>query len=307
MFSTRVRLAQLVEFGVYAMGVAMCWPEGARTGLALLAIAALFLLARLVFVAASFAIAWVHRSRRPPGQRIGLVRTIAMVLREWRALLTFNLFYVPWDAAFLRRDPPPARDGVAPVVLVHGYFANRGYFLPLVRRLERAGVRHVSTPNLRSWLASIERFEQELGEAVDRLARDAGRPVILVAHSMGGLAARAYLARRGTANVTRLVTLGSPHRGTRLAPFGVGENARQMRRGSEWLARLETQEGGGPPIEALSIFSWHDNMVAPQEASRLAWAREATVAGVGHLALLVDEGVFELVLRELRAGGAVPG
>ena len=304
MFSTRVRVAQLGELALYLLLLSFAWGGPWNPWLALAFVAAIALAVRLALVLATFGLAWIHRSRRAPERRIGPLRTARMLLREWRALLVFNLLYVPWDRFFLGREPQP-REGVA-VVLVHGYLANRGYWRPFVRRLGRAGVEQVFAPNLRSWLAGIDRFEQELGEAVERIAAATGRPVVLVAHSMGGLGARAFMARRGSGAVARLVTLGTPHHGTALAPFGVGDNARQMRRGSAWLAALERGEGAGPPIPALSIFSWHDNMVAPQETSRLAWAREESVPGVGHLDLVVDEAVFGLVLRELRAAGAVP-
>lgn len=51
--------------------------------------------------------------------------------------------------------------------------------------------------------------EQRLGSALDRAKRE-GRPVILVAHSLGSLVAYDYLsARRDTGVVQRLVSLGS--------------------------------------------------------------------------------------------------
>jgi pimeloyl-ACP methyl ester carboxylesterase len=37
---------------------------------------------------------------------------------------------------------------------------------------------------------------------------------------MGGLVARAYLARHGAGRVAKLVTMGSPHHGTSLARLG---------------------------------------------------------------------------------------
>jgi len=46
-----------------------------------------------------------------------------------------------------------------------------------------------------------------------RLRTDGAAPKLVVAHSMGGLIARAALALPGTAHVTRLVALGVPHGG----------------------------------------------------------------------------------------------
>ena len=62
----------------------------------------------------------------------------------------------------------------------------------------------------------------------------------------------------------------------------------------------------GPGCPALSVYTVHDNLVAPQDSSRLAWARNVAIAGVGHIAMLQDERVHEAVAGEiarLRAGG----
>ena len=69
---------------------------------------------------------------------------------------------------------------------------------------------------------------------------------MIVAHSMGGLVARAYLRRHGGAQVARVITLGTPHHGTALANLAPGSNARQMSRPggqpNAWLAQLAASE-----------------------------------------------------------------
>ncbi|HEX4944527.1 MAG TPA: alpha/beta fold hydrolase, partial [Usitatibacteraceae bacterium] len=131
---------------------------------------------------------------------------------------------------------------------------------------------------------------------------------ILVCHSMGGLAARAYLRAHGADRVAGIVTLGSPHHGTVLAVLGAGRNARQMRIGSDFLRDLERSEGeGGPGCAAVSVYTVHDNLVAPQDSSRLAWARNVSLHGVGHLAMLLDARVHQAVVDEVARLRARPG
>jgi pimeloyl-ACP methyl ester carboxylesterase len=109
--------------------------------------------------------------------------------------------------------------------------------------------------------------------------------VILVGHSMGGLVLRAYLRRCGGSKVARIVTLGSPHQGTRLARLGLGRNAQQMRIGSPWLAALGLP-GAVPAARLGSIFSFHDNYVFPQQAcSTLEGAANVAIGGVSHLGM----------------------
>ena len=195
-----------------------------------------------------------------------------------------------------------------PILLVHGYMSSRGYWASLVRWLEARGVTNLHVPNFTSAFSTIERLAQELHEEIERIAAGTGHErVMLVCHSMGGLAARLYMRERGEKRIARLVTLASPHHGTALAVLGVGEHGRQMRRGSDFLASLAASEAARrPAVPALSIYSVHDNLVAPQDTSRLPWARNVAVAGVGHVDLIASGRVYPQLLEEIgasRAGG----
>ncbi len=259
---------------------------------------------RFAIVCASMAISWWYRSPRTAGQRLGPVETLAMVLREWRGLVHLNLVGLPWEGRLMRPDPEPGPLTHPAVILVHGYFVNRGTFRWLLRQLEAHGVGPIFTPNLRSWFAPIERVEEGLAAEVERVAAATGRKVVIVAHSMGGLATRLMLAQRGCDHVERVVTIASPHHGTALARLGVGQNAAQMREGSDFLRALEAWEGAaGPPLAVTSIYSVHDNLVSPQETSRLPWAKNIAVAGHGHIDILASDRVLALVLEELREAG----
>jgi triacylglycerol lipase len=297
MLSTYIRTAQSLELALYAV---LAWALGLGPAAAVLAVAIAFLGARAIFVATGFALAWLHRSPGAAEHRLPPPQAVALFAREYRWLLAFNLLYVPWDRFFVRRDPEPRAGEGTPIVLVHGYFANRGYFRPLVRRLEAEGLGPVFTPNLRSFHAPIERFESELSAHLQRVSAGCGKRAIVIAHSMGGLGVRAHLASHGNRYVERIVTIASPHHGTVLALHSTGAAPRQMRPGSEFLRDLAAREGEGPRIRALSIYSMHDNLVAPPETSRLPWARNVALARLGHLETVHAQETFALVLAELR-------
>ena len=114
--------------------------------------------------------------------------------------------------------------------------------------------------------------------AVETLCAAAGAPkLVIVAHSMGGLVARAWLRKHGGARLARVITLGTPHHGTCLASFGVGRNAAQMRRAgpadgleSEWLRALAAGESAATRALVTSIYTHHDNIISPQTSSFLA-------------------------------------
>ena len=94
------------------------------------------------------------------------------------------------------------------------------------------------------------------------------------------------------------MTLGSPHRGTLLAPLGFGRNAFEMRIGGAWLRELEA--GDQLPAEALSVLSHQDNYVfPPATASRLEGARHLELGGVSHLAMVLSPRILGLLRAEL--------
>ncbi len=204
---------------------------------------------------------------------------------------------------WLLRDPAPAPAEV-PVLLLHGVLCNAGVWCGTAQRLAQAGVPAVYTLSYGPPLASIETFAEQLAAKIDAIRAATGaRQVALVGHSMGGLVARAYLRRYGGSGVRVLVTLGTPHHGSVHARSFPGACLGQMRPGSDWLAALNADEGVPPPCPIVSLWSWHDTMVAPQLSSRLAGAAEVTFKGIGHNALLDDPAVSAALLRALAAAG----
>jgi len=306
MFANLVRLALVAEACAW---MALWTWLGASLPAALAATLAGAALLRLAIVALSFALSFATRSPRSPDEELGPAASLALLAGEWGAMLANNFLWLPLERAILRPDPPAAPGGGMPVIVVHGYFSNRGTVSALVRALDRAGAGPVHAPSLPAVLAPIATFAAHLERAVDEVTAATGsRRVILVCHSMGGLCAREYLRTRGASKVAGVVTVGSPHHGTALAALGAGSNAREMRRGSGFLAALAQAEAGGAPCPALSVYTVHDNLVSPQDSSRIGWARNAAIAGVGHLAMLADPRVHRLVADEIvRLRAAAPG
>jgi predicted alpha/beta hydrolase family esterase len=306
MLANYIRFMLLLELVAYsAIGWWLHFLYGWSYATLAAALVAAALGGRLAMVCTTMSIGFAARSPREKGHHINARGTIAMVLREWRAVLGTSLYCFPWDRWALRPDPPAAPTARVPVLMVHGYFSNRGYFRPLVRALESRGVAPIFTPNLRAAFATIEDYVAELHREIERIAAATGQPqVILVCHSMGGLAARLYLCGHGAQRVRKLITIASPHHGTVHARLGAGANARQMHRGSRFITELCEREGEeGPRCGVTSVYSPHDNLVAPQETSRLPWARNIAIPGRGHIDILRSRRLLAVVLKELRECG----
>ena len=187
-----------------------------------------------------------------------------------------------------------------PVLLVHGYLCNSGYWRPLSALLRRVGISHLAL-DLEPLGAGIDDLAQQVQAGVARLCAATGSAqVVIVGHSMGGLVARAYVRRYGSAQVARVVTLGSPHEGTALARFAPGRNGGQMRRGSAWLRDLAAAEANLQRELFISMYSVHDNLIAPQNSSHFGPARNLVFGGIGHVALGRHPRVMEAVLAEVR-------
>lgn len=264
---------------------------------------------RAALVALSYAYAWTWHS---PGPRLSVAQALVMVLGEYAAFVRSFVIVFPFEGWWMGADrlqPPPAgaigsvgaaRHRRPPVLLIHGYGCSRAAWWWLRPRLEAAGWT-VATLNLEPVYASIDDYIEQLARRIDAVLGETGaEKLILVGHSMGGLVARAYLQRFGGARVAGLVTLGTPHQGSRLAVLGVGENARQMRPGSPWLqhvARLPVV------VETTVIYSPHDNFVMPQAHLQLSGTEACAVGEVGHLAMLYSPRVAQALLTALERHG----
>lgn len=256
-----------------------------------------FLGLRLLIVGLTFFLMLAERGVVPPELRLGPLGAVRLVVEELAAMVLIFAVIQPFERFWLGPDrlARPARSR-PPVLLIHGYQCNRGFWFWLRPRLERAGWT-VATHSLEPVYSDIDAYVDGIAGRIDQvLAATGASQVILVGHSMGGLASRAYLRRHGTGKVARLVTLGSPHRGTRLARLGLGPNARQMRIGSPWLQGLSAPL----PPTSVSIYSCHDNYVFPQQAcSTLEGAANIAIGGVSHLGMAFSPRVLGSLLGAL--------
>ncbi len=238
------------------------------------------------------AMTWVFASAYPsPARRLTIGESFRMITGEYLAFLLAFVFIQPFERLWMGSDR--IRPEKQPLLLVHGYGCSRGVWWFLRRRFEAAG-HVVATVSLAPPYTSIGKLVPQLAQRVDEVCRATGADqVILVAHSMGGLVCRSYLARHGRERVARLITIASPHSGSELARIGIGKNAREMEPGSQWLNDLAAEEVLVPTV---SLRTPHDNYVMPQDNQRLLGAQDVELAGIGHLATLFSRRTAREVL-----------
>ena len=236
-----------------------------------------------------------------------------VLLRAWLVEVVHAVRIFGWRQPFASSREPDVTEGFDPrrvgVVLVHGYVCNRGFWAPWVARLRAQG-HCVIAPNLEPVFASIDDYAQIIEAAVQQATHLTGRAPVLVCHSMGGVAARAWLrAGRDDASgaapridrVAHVVTLGSPHHGTWLARLSGTPNGRQMRLDSHWLRELAADSDAAWAERFICWWSDCDNIVFPAPTAALPGADNRCCAGAAHVALAFDPRVMGETLRWLRA------
>jgi triacylglycerol esterase/lipase EstA (alpha/beta hydrolase family) len=278
-------------------GVLGAWPVALAAG------AGVVLLVRVAITANNFVMTARFASVTPDSFRLGLVARLRLFAEEFMATLLHSSWFM---ARATPRERIYAGSAHPPVLLLHGYGCNSGYWAHLTPLLDAARISHAAL-DLEPVLGAIDDYVPLVQRACASLCtKTNASKVIIVAHSMGGLVARAYLAAHGPGQVAHVFTLGTPHHGTSLASFGLGRNAAQMRRTagadapeSAWLQALAAAESAATRALITSLFTHHDNIVAPQTSSLLAGARSIEFGGVGHVAMGRNRRVLARLMAEI--------
>ncbi len=288
------------------LAVAICLAVHGYTGsLALAAISWLIFPVVLGVVLGSQFVALAFVSRRDSVPQA----STRQMLGAWRSEAWLALLIFGWRQAFRSdayADQPTHLDSstsVRGVLLVHGFVCNRGLWNDWYPVLRQRDIPFIAV-DLEPVFSSIDHYSDILNQAVAKLDAATGMKPLVICHSMGGLAVRAWLARTNAdEKVHRIVTLGSPHHGTRAGdnfPQLPGlVNANQMRFGSDWLALLGQQESMERRRKFVCIYSNCDNIVTPTSSAMLSGADNRHFPGIPHLALVLDPTVRDQSLALL--------
>lgn len=192
------------------------------------------------------------------------------------------------------------RVGQPPVLFVHGLLHNASAFAWMRQKLAPRGFHLFEDVHLSTLRDSIEQMAQETKRAAQRMVEQTGCPKIdIVAHSMGGIVSRYLVQLLGGEELVRnLVTLGSPHQGTRatrLARYGA---IAELSPDSETLRRLNAS-----PLprqtNCVAVSGDIDALMWPKDCAHWQGARNIPLAGVGHAGLLFSRRVANIIAAHL--------
>lgn len=207
----------------------------------------------------------------------------------------------------------------ADVVLLHGFMSSPLSMRLLGRTLRAAGF----TPHMpwyRSWSIPFEGIADKIATALARRSIGIDRPVHFVGHSMGGLIARAVIARLRPEKMGRVVMIGTPNGGSELADFcaarsalrpilGRAEPALVTRRDHPAIAALARPDypvgviAGNRPLPGILrlLPSPHDGKVSVA-ATHLDGEADHIILPVSHVLMPFDREVGTQALNFLKQG-----
>jgi triacylglycerol lipase len=206
------------------------------------------------------------------------------------------------------------QDSPGPVLLVPGYGGGTAGLEVLADALRATGrsASVVSLPD--GGTGDLQAAAEALAVAVDQALASSGAPSVdVVGYSAGGLIARLWASEHAE-QARRVVTLGSPHHGTRIAALGAAlapdscpVACQQLVPGSPLLDELneDDETPGGP--QWMSLWTSQDEVVTPPESARLEGAVNVVLqdvcpgTAVSHGQMPTAPLVRGLVLRALSA------
>ena len=242
-----------------------------------------------------------------PRRRLLLAVVVAAVLL---ALVVVVVRVAATRGPAIDRNARPAQDVLGPVLLVPGYGGAQAALEPLAERIRATGRTATVIALPENGTGDLSAQVAALGRAVDG-ALSAGAPSVdVVGYSAGGVVAGLWVVRDdGAAKARRVVTLGSPLRGTTVAgsavafvPDACPVACHQLAPGSADVRELA---GVGRLLPWLSIWTTTDQTVTPPDSARLDGAVDVALqdvcgpAPVSHGQLPADPAVVALVLRGL--------
>lgn len=209
----------------------------------------------------------------------------------------------------------PDQGRLGPVLLVPGYGGATGSLDVLASRIRATGrsavVLHLPAGGTGSLVADAAVLNSAVSGAIAR-----GAPSVdVIGYSAGGVVALVWARRYdGLAKARRIITLGSPFHGAKIAAGAAGfvpgacpVACQQLAPGSSLLASLDPANPAGLP-PWLSLWTTDDTTVTPPDSARLAGAISLAVqslcpaARISHSQLPTSLVVSSIVLRAIGRG-----
>lgn len=210
----------------------------------------------------------------------------------------------------LRATMPGTPSTTTPVLLVHGYLANKSNWYLVERELRSVGFGEVHAMNYSPRGADIDKLAQVcVLRAHEVMAATGSDRIHLVGHSLGGLVIRRAVQAFGLEEAKSVLTVATPHGGVdvaRLNRFIGGSNTIgvQLRPGSAFLREMWDNAHVMPDTKFVAYYSNLDILVPGRRAMILE--HELSPANLlrkdqGHLSIVLSRGLARSVSAQIAA------
>lgn len=243
---------------------------------------------------------------KPSGPQLlwALVQSLVAGPVTW---LLYPLGFIPFFAKPSAKAPDHPDDPL--IVVVHGLYHNPSASIVLRKRLAKHGFNRVYAVGYLSFGADFFRVLAKVDKQIEALrSRHAGRPLVLIGHSLGGLLVRALVSgRAGTEKnrqaVVAAVALGAPSHGSKVAALAVGALGKSLVYGGPLFTTLTAMDQGAD-VPALALYSAADEYVIPASAClppAAAGFQTEALAVCSHISMLYRQDTARRIAAFLRA------
>lgn len=236
---------------------------------------------------------------------------LSSMLAQATAFTLYPLFLVKraWLSPGHGKPPRDVRmDCMPPVLFVHGYTHSASAWLLFAAWFRKAGYTDLHATTYNSWTMDFEDIVAHLEREAAAILEDRpGQQLVLVGHSLGGLAIRALLNTSPLRDrIMVAATMGSPHKGTTLANLGMNGLGHSLAYKGKLIRTIESTDSP-PPVPVLAVYSLVDNMVMPLDGLIIeapGWSCTRT-SPVCHVGMLYHRPTADIILNFIEK--AMPG
>jgi pimeloyl-ACP methyl ester carboxylesterase len=274
-------------------------------------IIAVLIIVFLTFPLLTYAIYWYEAGNSPYKDELAIEsgqKTAIWILKGFFSTMVSQIFMIIfYPLVFLKKlwqPEPEPNASLPPVILIHGLYHNASAWIFYRWWLRRSGFSNVYAFSYNSWKDTFWEIFHKFDLWVSEIyASFPGEPILFVGHSLGGLLAKAYAGKDGPQGnkVAGVITLGSPHKGSKLTVYGMGRLAKSLAYDSSLMQRLEGIEMPSATF-CVSLYSPVDNIVLPIDSLKPppGWKQERTNP-ICHISMLYHRPTFRRVLTHLKA------
>ena len=187
--------------------------------------------------------------------------------------------------------------------MIHGLWNTSSIFSFITPKLDNIGIEYFAPTLEHSFgMTSILHLTNKLNELI--LEKDGlEKEIDILGFSMGGIIGRSWLQKfNGCKRTRRLISIGSPHKGTLMAqlipkyPFrGISE----MKINSNFLREIANNDFLLDEIECINFFTYWDMMVFPGWWTNLKFGKKIPVKVYKHRNLVRNKSVVDRIIDEI--------